>query len=54
MVVDDVDKQVWSLMSDVPFVSKPISIITAFFNFVFPGIGTFIAACAGRETVSKA
>ena len=53
MVVDDIDKQVWDLMSNVPYVSKPVSIITAFLNLVFPGFGTLVSACAASETVSK-
>ena len=47
IVVDDVDKQVWELVSNVPHVSKPIAVVQCIFNVVLPGFGTCIAACAG-------
>ena len=53
MVVDDVDRQVWALVSNVPYVTKPVAIIAAILNFLLPGFGTMIAACASNETVSK-
>ena len=53
MVVDDVDRQVWELVSNVPFVNKPVSVISALFNLIFPGFGTLISACASSDTVSK-
>jgi hypothetical protein len=37
----------------VPFVSKPIAIISAILNVFLPGFGTFVAACAAPENVSK-
>ena len=46
MVVDDVDRRVWALISDVPYVSKPVAIVAAILNFLFPGLGTVVAACA--------
>ena len=43
----------WALVSNVPYVSKPVAFVAAFFNFIFPGLGTAIAACAANENVSK-
>ena len=53
MVVDNIDRQVWELVSNVPYVQKPVAIIAAIFNFLFPGFGTMIAACAAQDNVSK-
>ena len=53
MIIDDVDRQVWELVSNVPNVSKPVAAIQAVFNLIFPGFGTWIAACAAQDNVSK-
>ena len=53
MVIDDVDRQVWELVSNVPTVSKPIAAIQALLNLIFPGVGTWVTACAAPENVSK-
>ena len=53
MVVDDQDKKVWQLITNVPFVSKPAAIGQAVVNLVFPGVGTMIMACSSSENVSK-
>ena len=53
MIIDPIDKQVWDLMADVPYVSKPVAGVSAVVNLLFPGFGTVISACAGSETVSK-
>ena len=53
MVVDNIDKQVWLLVSDVPYVSKPVAIIAAILNFLLPGFGTVLAACMASDNVSK-
>ena len=52
-VIDDVDKQVWELMTNVPKVSKPIAFGCAFLNLLFPGLGTLTAACSASDNVSK-
>ena len=40
--------------SNVPLVSKPIAVITAFVNLILPGLGTLIAACCTESyAVSK-
>ena len=53
MVVDNLDRQVWELVSNVPYVSKPVAIVSAVLNLLIPGFGTMIAACASSDTVSK-
>ena len=53
LVVDDVDKQVFEMMTNVPHVSKPIAGVCAVLNLIFPGFGTLVAACASQENVSK-
>ena len=53
MVVDDVDRQVFGLVTNVPLVSKPVAILCAVLNFLLPGVGTIVAACAAEDTVSK-
>ena len=53
MVIDDVDRQVWELISNVPSVGKPVAVVQALFNFILPGTGTWITACAANENVSK-
>ena len=53
MVVDDLDRQVWALVSDVPYLTKPMAIIAAILNFLLPGFGTWLAACSADQTVSK-
>ena len=52
-MVDDLDRQVWDLVTNVPLVSKPIAIASAVFNVLIPGLGTVIAACGSPDTVSK-
>ena len=53
LVVDDVDRQVWELVSNVPLVSKPVAIVAAVMNVLLPWFGTAIAACASEDIVSK-
>ena len=45
LVVDDLDRQVWMLVTNVPYVTKPVAGISAFLNFFIPGFGTCLAAC---------
>ncbi len=53
-VFDDVDKQIWVLISNVPAISIPVAVIIALFNFIIPGFGTLLAACLSSDnTVSK-
>ena len=53
LAIDDVDKQVWDLTTNVPRVGKPVAIVCAILNFVIPGLGTLVAACSAQENVSK-
>ena len=53
LAIDETDKMVWGLISDVPKVSKPVAIISAILNLVIPGSGTLVAACAAHDNVSK-
>ena len=46
MVVDEKDKQLWALITDVPLVSKPIAVVSALLNLIIPGLGTLVAACS--------
>jgi len=43
----------WAIVSNVPQVSKPIAVIQAVLNFILPGLGTMVAACASEKSVSK-
>ena len=53
LVIDDVDKQVYEMATNVPHVSKPVAGVCVLFNLIFPGFGTLIAACAASDNVSK-
>ena len=53
MQVDETDRMVWGLITDVPKVSKPVAIISGILNLVIPGAGTLVAACAAHDNVSK-
>ena len=53
MIVDDVDRQVWELVTNVPRVNKILSYVCAFLNLILPGWGTLIAECAAQDNVSK-
>ena len=52
--VDEQDRQIWNLITEVPLVTKPVAIGCAVVNLIFPGFGTIIAACAASDNVSKA
>ena len=53
LVIDDVDKQVFEMATNVPYVTKPIAGVCVLFNLIFPGFGTLVAACAANDNVSK-
>ena len=46
MVLDDIDRHMWELMTNVPKVHKNIAFVCAFLNVIIPGLGTLIAACS--------
>ena len=43
--VDEYDKQIFEMLTNVPLVTKPIAIISAILNLLLPGFGTVLAAC---------
>ena len=45
MVVDSVDKKIWEMITEMPFVSKFVAVICAVLNLLIPGLGTAVAAC---------
>ena len=51
IAVDHLDKEMWELISlrSLPLVNKPVAVIQALFNLIFPGLGTIIAACAASD-----
>ena len=53
MVIDDIDKQVYEMATNVPHVSKPVAAICVVLNLIFPGFGTLVAACSASDNVSK-
>tara|TARA_B110001450_G_C17453160_1_gene412925 strand:- start:372 stop:611 length:240 start_codon:yes stop_codon:yes gene_type:complete len=53
LVVDDMDRQVWMMVSNVPYVTKPVAGISALLNLLLPGFGTCLAACMADQNVSK-
>ena len=53
MVVDDQDKLLWDLVTQVPFVTTPVAVVSALLNIFIPGLGTTLAACMADAVVSK-
>jgi len=53
LVVDDNDRQVWELITNVPTVSKNIAFLSAILNVIVPGLGTLVATCSSKDNVSK-
>ena len=53
MVIDDIDREVWEIVTNVPKVSMPVAVGQMVVNLVLPGFGTWITACASKENVSK-
>ena len=45
MVIDDSDRHIWELVTNVPIVHKNLSFVCAVLNFLLPGLGTLTAAC---------
>ena len=54
MTVDDSDKQIFEMITNVPRVTVPIAVVCGVVNLILPGLGTIIAACMHQENVSKA
>ena len=54
MKFDEQDKRVLEIAMDVPKTHKVVAVLCFVINFVLPGFGTMIAACATQaETVPK-
>ena len=53
MIVDDIDREVWDIVRNMPRVSMPVAIVQAIVNLILPGFGTWITACASTTNVSK-
>tara|TARA_B110001450_G_C17365879_1_gene377537 strand:+ start:221 stop:400 length:180 start_codon:yes stop_codon:yes gene_type:complete len=53
LVVDDSDRQIFELMTNVPRVHKNLSFVCVVLNFFLPGLGTLVAACSANDNVSK-
>ena len=52
--VENDDRDMWDIATNVPKVSKPIAVAACVCNFIFPGSGTMLAACLTESvTVSK-
>ena len=55
LVIDNHDKEIWERITNVPYVSKGLSVLVLFLNLLLPGLGTAIAACNTKyDSVSKA
>ena len=50
--VDEMDRQIWELITHMPKVTKTVAAVCAIVNFFLPGVGTFFLACAA-DNVSK-
>ena len=44
--VDETDKAVWALMTNVPRINKNLAMVCAVLNVIIPGSGTLLAACS--------
>ena len=53
LTIDQDDKKIWELITNVPHVSKPVAVAQAILNLIFPGFGTIVMAFASKETTSK-
>ena len=53
LVIDDIDRQIFELVSIVPQLSKPMAWFCLILNIALPGFGTMLATCSTGETVSK-
>ena len=55
MPVDDKDRKIFEMVTDVPKLSKVVAVFAVLLNLVLPGSGTLLAACSveDNEKVSK-
>ena len=53
LVVDDADRHIFELLTNVPKIDKPVAVFCAVLNFLLPGLGTLVATCSAKDNVSK-
>ena len=53
LVIDDIDRQIFELVSIVPYLKKPTAWMCGIVNLALPGFGTMMATCSTGDTVSK-
>ena len=53
LVVDDADRHIFELLTNVPRIHKNLSFVCCILNFFLPGLGTLVAACSANDNVSK-
>ena len=46
------DKELWALVSDVPYVDQPYPYMCAIFNIIIPGLGTILCTCLEPDSPS--
>ena len=51
--VNENDKYIWELVTDVPKVSKEAAVVFIILNFFVPGLGTMFVACSSTGPLSK-
>ena len=49
MLASDADKELWSIVEDVPRLTAAWPYLTLILNVILPGIGTMIIACVGYQ-----
>ena len=50
LIVNEADKELWMIVSNVPLLTGPWPYICAILNVVLPGSGTMLAACITEST----
>ena len=53
MVIDEQDKHMWALVTEVPKININVAYGCALLNIFLPGFGTLLAACSSQTIVSK-
>ena len=53
LVIDDADRHIFELVTNVPAISKNLSYVCCILNLFLPGFGTLVAACSAGDNVSK-
>ena len=50
---NDVDKGIWELITDMPYVNKAVAIVLGIINILIPGLGTVIMSYFYEDSFSK-